>query len=499
VESALSRKLSEYYDFFSNTFAKPGEEQPKTNRIPAGAVNTLGEALDSAWYTNRHYTKRMTMEELVRGPGEGMPPSLDGPWMVVAAKVEGITPGFTIVDARGRRYVLKFDPLSNPEIATAADVIVSKFFHALGYNVPDNYIVEFAREQLVLADGVRRADALGREQPMSERDVTEILLNVPQTNSGKYRGVASLYISGRPLGPFRYHGTRRDDPNDVVPHEHRRDLRGLSVFAAWLGHDDSRSINTLDMLAEDSGISYLKHYLIDFGSTLGSASNGPNSARSGHEYLFNWKPAIVQFFTFGLLVPEWAKAKYPDLPSVGRFEWEKFDAERWVPEYRNAAFANRLPDDEFWGAKQVMAFSDDDIRAIVRTGRYSNPEAESWIVECLIRRRDKIGRAFLSKVLPLDRFRVESGRLAFEDLGVMHNVAPARNYTVQWSRFDNEAETKSPLSGESSLALPRAIESAAPGDYFAADIHAGDAAKRVTVYLRKQAGAAEVVGIDRTW
>jgi len=48
VQSALSRKLSEYYDFFSNTFGHPGEEQPPTARIPARAVNTLGEALDSS-------------------------------------------------------------------------------------------------------------------------------------------------------------------------------------------------------------------------------------------------------------------------------------------------------------------------------------------------------------------------------------------------------------------------------------------------------------------
>jgi len=499
VASALSRKLSEYYDFFFNTFAQPGERHRPARRIPAQEVNTLGEVPDSGWYTNRHYRNSLSPAELARGAGGENAPSSDGPWTVVAAKAEGITPGFTVVDPRGRRYVLKFDPLTNPEMATAADVISSKFFHALGYFVPDNYIVEFAREQLVLGEAVQLRDALGRARPMTERDLAEVLLNVPRSRNGQYRAVASFYLSGRPLGPFRYYGTRRDDPNDVVPHEHRRDLRGLSIFCAWLGHDDSRSINTLDILVEESGLSYLQHFLIDFGSTLGSASNGPNSPRSGHEYLFSWKPAMVQFFTFGLLVPSWARAKYPDLPSVGRFEGERFDAERWMPEYRNAAFSNRLPDDEFWAAKQVMAFSDDEIRAIVRTGRYSDPAAERWIVESLIRRRDKIGRAFFPKVLPLDRFAVETGRLVFQDLGARYNLAAPRDYRIQWFRFDNEAETKTPLDGETTFSLPQQIETAAAGQYFAADIHAGDPKQMVTVYLRKQPGHVEVVGIERSW
>jgi hypothetical protein len=499
VEAVLSRKLSDYYDFVANTMTEPGERNTQTRTIPAQEVNTLGDAPDSAWYTQRHYFHPMSLEELVRGPGDANAPSLDGPWTVVAAKTEGVTPGFTISDSRGRRYVMKFDPLTNPEIATAADVITSKFLYALGYFVPENYVVEFERERLVLGEGVQLRDSLGAERPMSERDITEILLSVPRTAEGRYRAVASLYLSGRNVGPFRFHGTRQDDPNDVVPHEHRRDLRGYSVFSAWLGHDDSRSINTSDFLIQEGGIQYIRHYLIDFGSTLGSASNGPNSSRSGFEYLFAWKPSIVQFFTFGALVPRWARADFPDLPSVGRFEWEKFDAERWVPEYPNAAFSNRLPDDAFWAVKQVMAFSDGAIRAIVRTGRYSDSRAERWVVECLIRRRDKIGRAFLSQVLPLDRFAVRDGRLVFEDLGVTHRLVASRDYVVQWSRFDNGTQQKTALPGESGFSLPRAVNDSDAGAYFAAEIHAGDPSKMVTAYLRKRSDGTEVVGIDRKW
>ena len=70
---------------------------------------------------------------------------------------------------------------------------------------------------------------------------------------GTYRVVASKGISGKDVGPFRYYGTRPDDPNDIHPHEHRRELRAMRVFGAWLNHDDSRAINTRDFLQDAGG------------------------------------------------------------------------------------------------------------------------------------------------------------------------------------------------------------------------------------------------------
>jgi len=499
VEKIKGRRISDYYDFFHNTFKKPGERQVKGKLLPAGAVNTLGEVPDNAWYTNRHYFHPTSLEELLRGPGTDNPPDTSKPLSVVSAKTEGITPGFTIEDSRGHRYVVKFDPLTNPEMATGPDVIVSKIFYALGYNVPENYIFTFTRQQLVVAPSAELRDAQGKRRPMTRRDVTNILLDVPQATGGRYRAVASLYLQGQPLGEIRYYGTRADDPNDVVPHERRRDLRGLSVFCAWVDHDDSRSINTADFLVEENGTRFIKHYLVDFGSTLGSGSTVPNSPRSGHEYLFAWGPAMAEVFSLGLYVPRWARVRFPKMPAVGRFEADVFDAEKWVSEYYNAAFANRLPDDAFWAAKQVMAFSDDEIRALVKTGGYTDSRAEQWIADCLIIRRDKIGQAFFAKVLPLDRFEIKDNRLVFDDLAVKCKLIASRDYTVQWSQFDNATEKKTPLPPETTLTLPRQMQATDALQYFAADIHGGDKQKTVTVYVRQKAGRVEVVGVDRTW
>jgi hypothetical protein len=498
-----SREINDFFDVIMNTLGHPGERQPVEAGeppIPAQAVNTLGEVPDSAWFTNRIGSRPIPLEEIARGSRSGKAPSLQGSWTITAAKTQGVTPGFEIEDSEGRRYVLKFDPLPYPEMATGAEMIGTILFHNLGYHVPENYLVSFPLERLRIGADTVITDRTGRERPMTWSDVTQALKRVFRDNEGHYRGLASLFLPGKPLEGFRYHGTRSDDPNDIVPHEHRRDLRGLFVFAAWVNHNDSRSINSLDMLVEENGVPYVKHHLIDFGAILGSSSITSNTARDGNTYFFGWKPAAVQFLSLGLAVPEWARSDYIDHPALGKIEYPRFEPEEWKPNYPSPAFLNRLPDDTYWAAKKVMSFSDEHIRAIVAEARYSDPEAASWIVKYLIHRRDIIGKTYFSKVLPLDNFAVRDGRLQFEDLEVKYGFVTApREYQAEWSRFDNEAESHSPLPGARSLDLPSEASTAPEGAYFAARLHAGDPSKTVTVYLRQTPQGPSVVGIDRTW
>ena len=117
------RGLSDVLEFFGNTFGDPGERQPERGVIPAGGINTLDEVLDGPWYVNRHATRRMTPEELRRGPGNADPPSRDAPWRALSARKFDVRPGILIADARDQLYLLRFDPPGHLEMSTGAEMV----------------------------------------------------------------------------------------------------------------------------------------------------------------------------------------------------------------------------------------------------------------------------------------------------------------------------------------------------------------------------------------
>jgi len=492
IAEIKARKTDTLFDFLYNSFA----QQVYTD-TPAEGVNTLGDVLDSEWFINRHGRKRLSVKELKQGSGDGRPPR--PPYVVVGAKLDGITPGFRMRDSEGTVYFVKPDPLKYPELATAADAMGARFFHAIGYNTPENYITRVRVEDITVSPDATRIGDSGKPRPMTIRDIESILWKVPRAADRSYRMIASRAVPGAPLGPFRYKGARGDDPNDLVPHQNRRDLRGLFVFCAWLNHTDAKSINSLDTLVNEGGRQYIRHYLIDFGSAFGSDSDMPKNARFGNRYVIPSSGEVVRgILNLGLIAEPWERADYPNIPAVGRFEASAFDPEKWVPNYPNPAFAQRTPEDEYWAAKIVMSFTDDDIRALVETAQYTDPLATEYVTKTLIARRDRIGRTYFVKLLPVEEFHFVNGRLEFKDLAVALGFVPPRDYDTNWFHLDNTRGVMTPIAGAVTAAIPKEWAAAPSGSYFAVKVSVrGNPAKHATVFLRKTGRDVQVVGIDR--
>ena len=325
----------------------------------------------------------MAVDRLVKGPDTGTGPS--GTWTIVSGKMEGVAPGFTIRDGAGQLYFIKFDPPSNPEMASGAEVISTKFFHAFGYHVPENYIATVRRDALVIGEDARIEDDNGRRRQMDLSDLESLLKRGARNTDGSYRVLASKALEGKPVGPFRYYGTRPDDPNDIFPHEHRRELRGLLVFCAWLNHDDSRSINSLDTLVSAGGRTIVRHHLLDFGSTLGSGTTQAQSRRAGNEFLWESRPTLHHDAHARLLrapVDQGALSRDPRArPHRGGLLHARGSGSRNTPTPPSPTRAPRIASGP---PASSPASRDEGVRAVIGTAQFSDSKASAYLTETLL-------------------------------------------------------------------------------------------------------------------
>jgi hypothetical protein len=387
-------------------------------------------------------------------------------------------------------------------LATGAEVVSTKLFHAAGYNVPENYIVYFDPEMLKLGEKVKITDEKGRKRFMTQEDLDEILERIERLPDGRIRAAASKYLPGGLKGPFKYRGTRSDDPNDIVPHQHRRELRGLRVMAAWLNHFDTKANNTLDVYMEEG---YMKHYLIDFGSTLGSQGNEPMPREIGHENTVDPHAIFMRTVMIGLYVQPWEKTVPIRYPSIGYFRPDILRPQKYKFIVPNPAFENLTSRDGFWGAKQVMSFTDEQLEATVAAGEYSDPEAADYLLKTLITRRDTVGRYWFSRVNPLDKFELQEGpdgkqALCFVDLAVESGLESADQSEYRYDLTHRGVLIqKSESLKKACIPLPEAPETAFDEwDFWELRIYTkrgsdGKWMKPVEVYLRP--GGAKTVSL----
>ena len=398
------RNISYYYDGFEQGLARPVSRafdpvvlvhRISGKRRECANVDASDQVLlPSTWWQPRLGFRPVSVAQMLDRGGIGGGPA-PGKLLVTKLKTQGVSTGFQVKDANGTKFAIKFDPPGYAELASGADVAVSYLYWAAGYNVPANTIVDIRHGDLEIAPNATFQDETGRKHPLTMAMVDGVLGKVRTSPDGSYRAVASRFFPGTPLGEWLYKGRRRDDPEDLVPHEYRREVRGLYLIYAWTNNTDCSARNTFDSWVTEGGRSFVRHYLIDFSGALGSASIGPMTPRDGSEYLMDYGTAGTSLVTLGLLPPKWESAASPNLEGVGFFESQVFDPEHWRPFLPNPAFDEITERDLAWGARVVAAFSDEQIRAAIQQGRYTDPHTVDYLTRTLSERRDKIARRWL--------------------------------------------------------------------------------------------------------
>jgi hypothetical protein len=502
ASGAQANEIATIYEVVYNLFVTSGH-QPSGMR--AQNINTIDEVPDSNWFTNRIGTTTVTADQIARGPNVGAPPD-PSRWVLIREKSSGAHPGFTARDAKGETWFLAFDPMPYPEGATAAVEVATKIFWALGYNQVETYITTFDPRRLEIDPQATLARPSGARTRFAQDDVDVILERVSRRQDGTYRVTAGRLIPGTILGNFRFAGTRPDDPNDLVPHEHRRELRALRVFGAWTNLTDLKAANTLDALVTQNGRSVVRHYLQDVGSTFGM-NNAKHEWDLGYEHFYQADATRRRLFSFGFALNPWQTIDYVEYSSIGKFEGDRFDPRAWRPQTPTTAYLEMRDDDAFWAARRLAAFTDELIRAAVHTGEFSDPAAEKHLGDVLIKRRNKITSLYLTAVNPVVSPRLDpGGRLTFDNAAFAANVPSSpTTYRASWSLFDNSTGETRPLGDTQNTTTtidPPAGLPAAAGAMIAVEIAADNELyptwrQAVRTHFRRDGGGWKLVGLVR--
>jgi hypothetical protein len=342
--------------------------------------------------------------------------------------------------------MLKYDGVVQGPRATTADTVVSKFYYAAGFDVPCNEVVFFDRSILQIDPEAKSEDADGNKVPISQKDLDTIFSKAIQLPDGRYRASSSLFLSGKPIGPFRYEETRDDDPNDVIPHEERRDLRGAYVLAAWSNHFDAREQNSLDTFVEALGPNgeklggYVQHNYLDFGDCFGSIWEPPMMGRRiGYSHYFAGDHVFIDLITFGTIKRQWDDNHFSTTgPVLGYYQVDNFVPDEYRPGYPNPAMLRHTERDAAWMARIMARMSPGHVKAMIEAGRIQDQAINDELVRVVLGRRMKVLARYLSRLSALTDPTVTPGpsggaQLCMEDLGVTAGVFPqmGRQYNAR--------------------------------------------------------------------
>ncbi|MFH2008800.1 MAG: hypothetical protein ABI333_19590 [bacterium] len=390
-------------------------------------VNSLGEVPDSTWFRNRNHRRALSLSVVRRGAARTPGPSLLGPWQVewTARTRTGLR--VAIRDEQSHRFTLSFDAKGHPRLATTAELVATLLLHTLGFHVPERHLVLFEPSQLRLTAGSRHRRADGRSRKGDPRlhkaGLSRLLRGLPKLRDGSLRALATRLDGSLDLGPFRFRGRRRDDPNDFVAHERRRELRGLAAVAALL------NLTTVSRVGRDRYVRqrprHVIHRLERLRGALGSTPAGrPKPLWEGFAPLFDPRRMAQQALTFGLVRSAWmdlARHRRRQLrrwPALGWLPAERFRTADFSPRLSNPAFAAADDEDRFWGARLIASLTARQLRAAVQEALLPEDEARRLVHTLLLRRRSVL-RHSLGRRAPLDDFRLirsDPTRLCFTDL-----------------------------------------------------------------------------------
>lgn len=353
-------------------------------------TNNFDEAADSTWFTNRLGRTPISPAEIAKGPNTSSTTLSAGILSVEKVIESKPTPLFMVTDSKGVRYQISFDNSRSPEASTGGGLIASKVLYAAGYNIPETFIAWIEPSRFMLAENNSLINKYGRKEPITNSEIEKMLSSLyKDPKTGFLRILAIREPNGIYIEPFDMMGKRKGDKNDRIPHENRRPLRGLKIFAAYLDLSQINESCTGDYFVSDDGLNgYLMHYIMKYDNAMSDP-------------------------------------------------YEKFDPDSWHTEGLNEAFENMTARDAFWASKILSRFNDKAIEAIANEAHFSDKQKTLDTIAALKQRRDAIVKYWFAKLNTLDNFSLAKDNntfiVSFDDLnaGMQPETSIKYNYRLR--------------------------------------------------------------------
>jgi hypothetical protein len=403
---------------------RPLRETLDLSRYPdAGDINSMDEVARSSWFAAR----TLDVGAMARGPETTGPPL--PPFTVLPEPPMALASGsFVILDSRGQRYEIGTDPHDRPEMRTAAAAIASRIFWALGYNAPPVFLIRARAEDFWRSEG-------------AAADVSAMLEAGAPPSSHYYRLAAVAWPPGVLLGYAPESGTRGDDPNDVVPHENRRTLRALKVFASWLALEGLGPSKTVDRYVGPPGEGHVIHFITGLDEALGASNvvraTDPPPAEGGGS-------PFTRLLTLGLFPNPRPTPTQTDLRAVGEFSAD-VDAGAFAPPLPYEPADRMLGPDAYWAVKRMLALSSMHLTLAIAAGQIGDPRAQRTLLTALEARRAKVARYWFDRVTPIELVSLAQTKLTLRDEAVQSRLVPANvtDYRIDFSTTDGDRAAES--------------------------------------------------------
>ena len=137
-----------------------------------------------------------------------------------------------------------------------------------------------------------------------------------------------------------------------------------------------------------------------------------------------------------LRLKPWERIQTPNVELKTYFEADAFDPASWKESTQFAPMRRSLPDDDYWAAKILGAVQREHLEALFRAAGHPDAGEVDYLVDTLMKRREKILRHTFLQVSPLESKGMMQDHLQLEDIGLRYLSNPGSvEYKVRY--FDD--------------------------------------------------------------